>query len=95
MVKVMRWLRNNECPICQGRLVLITKDTAYYDVDDEGHIEPYFATFDSFYDERLVCPKCNKYFPAKVEGDKVSRITKPILDKQEKKESNPFYKEMN
>lgn len=86
-MKVVTWLKENQCPLCYNKLVCIEVEETINDVTDEGYLEPYFNGFDSIYQSKLYCPQCNKEFDATVKDGMVKR-NKP---KTTKREYNPFY----
>ena len=89
MQKVVKWLNENQCPICFGSMILEEKEISYYEVDDEGYTSPYFNNFDSLYSTALYCPNCNKYYNATLNNGIVQRVKRKC--NTQKKEVNPFY----
>lgn len=93
-MKVVSFLKANECPACKAKMVAIEQESELFEVDEEGNLTPYFNSFDAITKKYLYCPECNKEYNAIVEYGQIRRRElriKPLSDTIKKKPSNPFY----
>lgn len=93
-MKVVSFLKPNECPSCKATMLAIEQEAEVFEVDDEGYLMPYYNSFDAFMTKVLYCPECKKEYKATVEEGKIRRSDLRIKPKSEiisDKPVNPFY----
>ena len=64
MIKPFEFLRNNQCPKCKGKLVLVETENYVAELDGKGTIIDSITTVKS----TLRCTKCNHTYDAEKKG---------------------------
>ena len=84
-------LNLNQCPWCEGVMVLVEKTISITDVNEIG-IPDTSVLSDDEVDIKYVCTQCSRVYDVEKQGIhySIKRSTRP-LHKEEIKEFNPFY----
>lgn len=90
MIKVVSKLRENECPICNSKLICLEQEASVFNVNDNGTLDPYYNSFDSFYKCILYCRKCKNEYDAIIKNNMVHRVLKSDNTLYQI-QNNPFY----
>ncbi len=86
----LKHLDLNQCPKCEGTMVLLEKETSTIFLNSKG-IPDYTDNLDSIVELKLVCTNCGNVYDAEKEGIyyRIKRSTKKISKPM--KDYNPFY----
>lgn len=84
-------LNLNQCPNCEGTMVLVEKTISFINVDKNG-IPDNNVLSDDEINIKYVCTQCSRVYDVDKQGMHymIKRTTRP-LHKEEIKEFNPFY----
>ena len=84
----------NQCPACEGLLVLVEKSISMIDLDKRGI--PKQSSLDEEIELKLICTECGNVYDAEKEGMHylVKRSSKKLIKEKKSKKMkdfNPFY----
>lgn len=89
LMQPVKYLKNNQCPECESKLVLVEQTVSFCDIDDRGL--PLNVSLSEEIEVNLNCPNCGAMYEAEKKGPYF--YIKPILPKINRtvlEDYNPF-----